>query len=318
MPTRRLQRSELAVPATSDNFIPKAVSSNADAIFLDLEDAVAPNLKDKAREMAIRFLNEIKWGNKQMAVRVNSLGTAWAHRDIIEVVSRCPRLDLILLPKAESAFDVQFVDQLISGLGQEHPRPRPVGIEVLVETARGLAYAEEIAASSGRLEAMIFGLGDYSIDMRTYDRAVGRPSPRYSVDGPGGNAINDQWHFALARIANACRANGLRPIDGPYADFGNSEGYFASAVRAAALGFEGKWAIHPSQIDIANEVFTPAASDVNWAKDVIAALRASNEQGSGAIAIDGVLLDMAHVKMGNTILERAKFIEDSATVGRGG
>jgi malyl-CoA/(S)-citramalyl-CoA lyase len=306
---KRIQRSELAVPATSERFFAKAAAGKADAIFLDLEDAVAPGAKDRAREMAVRALNEIDWGRKQMAVRVNSLDTPWAHRDIIEIVSRCPRLDLILLPKAGTAFDVQFTDQLITGLEREFPRETPLGIEVLIETAMGVANAEEIASASPRLEAIIFGVGDYSIEMQTFDRTIGRPSPRYAVDGGGIAHLNDQWHFALARIANACRANGLRPIDGPYADFGNPEGYRASAIRATALGFEGKWAIHPSQIDVANEVFSPPQPDVEWARELLATMERSTASGTGAMAVDGVLIDMAHVKMANTILERATLIE---------
>jgi malyl-CoA/(S)-citramalyl-CoA lyase len=308
---KRIQRSELAVPATSERFFAKAAAGKADAIFLDLEDAVAPGAKDRAREMAVRALNEIDWGRKQMAVRVNSLDTPWAHRDIIEIVSRCPRLDLILLPKAGTAFDVQFTDQLITGLEREFPRETPLGIEVLIETAMGVANAEEIASASPRLEAIIFGVGDYSIEMQTFDRTIGRPSSRYAVDGAGIAHLNDQWHFALARIANACRANGLRPIDGPYADFGNPEGYRASAIRATALGFEGKWAIHPSQIDLANEVFSPPQPDVEWARDLLATMERSTASGTGAMAVDGVLIDMAHVKMANTILERATLIEQA-------
>jgi malyl-CoA/(S)-citramalyl-CoA lyase len=309
----RLQRSELAVPATSEHFFSRAAASAADSIFLDLEDAVAPEQKDRARETAIRALNEVDWGDKQMAVRVNALDTPWAHRDIIEAVSRCPRLDVVLLPKAGSAFDVQFADQLIAGLERETPRERPVGLEVLIETAKGLACAEAIAAASPRLQAISFGLGDYSIDMRTYDRIIGRPSPRYAMPGARGEAfLNDQWHFALARIANACRAHGLRPIDGPYTDFRDPEGYRAAALRAAALGFEGKWAIHPSQIDLANGIFSPAEEEIVWANDVLAAMRRSNAEGKGAIAVDGVLVDMAHVKMATMILERAALTSGGA------
>lgn len=305
-PLTRLQRSELAVPATSEHFFTRAAACATDSIFLDLEDAIAPQQKDLAREMAVHALNEVDWGDKQMAVRVNPLDTPWAHRDIIEIVSRCPRLDVVLLPKTNSAFDVRFVDQLVTGLEREISRDRPVAIETLIETAKGLACVEEIAASSPRLQAMSFGVGDYTVDMRTYDRVFGRPSTRYAMPGPRGEAfLNDQWHFALARVANACRANGLRPIDGPYTEFRDPEGYRAAALRAAALGFEGKWAIHPSQIDLANEVFSPHDDEVGWANDVLAAMGRSNAEGKGAIAVDGVLVDMAHVKMANLILERA-------------
>ncbi len=307
----RIQRSELAVPATSERFFLKAARGPADSIFLDLEDAVAPAAKSNARGCAIKALNEVDWGRKIMSVRVNGLDTPWAHRDIIEVVSHCPRLDMILLPKASSAFDVQFVDQLLGGLEQECGRRRRIGIEVLIETAKGVANVEAIAASSPRLEGMIFGVGDYTIEMRTYDAVFGKPSPRYAVAGEGDpcSHMNDQWHFALARIANACRANHLRPIDGPYADFSDPVGYRAAAVRAAALGFEGKWAIHPSQLEIANEVFSPGADQLTWAEAINAALAGAKAKGNGAVALDGVLIDMAHAKLAAMILERKALID---------
>lgn len=287
----------------------KAADSAADAIFLDLEDAVAEESKGLAREMAIAALNDLDWGGKQMAVRINALDTPWAHRDIIEVVSRAPRLDLLLIPKATSAHDVKFVEQLVVCLERETPRSAPLGLEVLIETAAGVANVEQIAGSSPRLEAMILGLGDYSIEMRTYDFVVGRPSVRYAVHDGATPHLNDQWHFALARIANACRAFGLRPIDGPFADFGNPSAYRAAAARAAALGFEGKWAIHPSQIEIANDVFTPGEDEVRWAREVTSALAKSTAAGTGAIAVDGVLLDLAHLKLAKTILDRADLVQ---------
>ena len=312
----RLQRSELAVPATSERFFSKAAAGPADAIFLDLEDAVSPDWKDHARRNAIAALKDVDWGGKTMAVRVNGLDTPWAHRDIIDLVTHAPRLDMILLPKAGSAFDVAFVDQLLTGLEREHGRGKRIGIEVLIETALGVAHAEEIAASSDRLEAMIFGIGDYSIEMRTFDTKFGQPNLDYAVLAqPGGGAaargrhLNDQWHFAMARIANACRAYGLRPIDGPFTDFTDPEGYEASCRRAASLGFEGKWAIHPTQIAEANRVFSPSAEQVASAREIDAALRRSTEAGRGAVAHEGMLVDMAHAKLARAILDRAALCE---------
>lgn len=311
----RLQRSELAVPATSERFFPKAAASAADVVFLDLEDAVAPSAKDRARRNAIAALNEVDWGNKTLALRINGLDTPWAHRDIIEVVGACARLDLVLLPKAGSAFDVRFVEQLLFGLEGQHGRESRVGIEVLIETAQGVANVEEIAAASDRLEAMIFGVGDYSVEMRSFDTAFGEPNPRYAMLTHGAPGVarerhwNDQWHFALARIANACRANGLRPIDGPYANFADAGGYRNACERAASLGFEGKWAIHPSQIAIANEVFSPAPAQVASAREIEAALSRSVAEGAGAVGHRGMLVDMAHGKLAAAILERARLIE---------
>ncbi|MBV6304513.1 CoA ester lyase [Candidimonas humi] len=313
--TVRLHRSELAVPATSPKFFEKAAASHADVVFLDLEDAVAPEKKDIARAQAIQALNEVNWGNKTMAVRVNGLDTPWAHQDIVDVVQNAPRLDLVLLPKASSAFDVQFVEKLLGLLEQQANRTKRIGIEVLIETALGVANVELIAQASDRLEAMIFGVGDYTVEMRTYDQVLGKPSARYAVltgdEGSQGKRElhwNDQWHFAMARIANACRAYGIRPIDGPFTEFKDQDGFRASARRAAALGLEGKWAIHPTQVDSANEVFSPSPEQLSWAQDIIALMRRSNQEGRGAAGADGVLVDMAHVKLADSILQRQELI----------
>ncbi|AOB33126.1 malyl-CoA lyase [Bordetella sp. H567] len=314
----RLQRSELAVPATNPRFFAKAAASAADVVFLDLEDAVAPAAKDAARARAVAALNDIDWGNKTMAVRVNGLDTPWAHRDILDVARLAPRLDLILLPKAGAAFDVQFVDQLLTLIERETGRPKRIGIEVLIETALGVANAEAIAQSSPRLEAMIFGVGDYTVDMRTYDEVFGTPSERYAIltsavgDAPRQRHWNDQWHFAMARIANACRAHGLRPIDGPYTDFRDIDGYRASTARAAALGFEGKWAIHPTQIDLANVAFSPTQAQLDWAARVTRLIEETNRSGQGAVGDDGVLVDMAHLKQAAHLQHRHSLIERMA------
>lgn len=315
----RLHRSELAVPATSARFLEKAARSAADVIFLDLEDAVALRMKDEARRMAVQALNELDWGRKTLAVRVNGLDTPWALRDIVDIARHCPRLDLILLPKAGSAFDVQFVAHLLTLVEGEAQRDKRVGIEVLIETAQGVAHAEEIAAASDRLEAMIFGVGDYTVDMRTHDPVFGTPSERYAVltspqpDGQRHRHWNDQWHFAMARIANACRAWGLRAVDGPFTDFGDADGYVASAQRAAALGFEGKWAIHPSQIEAANRIFSPTPQQADWSERVLRALEAAAARGDGALNDGGVLVDLAHAKQAQQIRRRLALIATQET-----
>ncbi len=310
LPSERIQRSELAVPATSDRFIASAAKGAADALFLDLEDAVAPALRIEARANAVKALNELDWGDKLVAVRVNGLTTRWGLADIL-AVARCPRLDMILLPKVETAGDVIFLDRLLTGLELETPRARPLGIEILIETTKGLANVEAIAASSPRLEAIIFGVGDYSIELQNFDTEFGASNPDYAVlarsegDAPQRH-WNDQWHFALARIANACRAYGLRPIDGPFTNYGDPEGYRASALRGRALGFEGKWAIHPSQIEIANAVFTPSAGQIAWAKDIAAKMEQAAAEGKGAIGLNNMLIDRAHVLLSEKILRRAR------------
>ena len=296
----RIQRSELAVPATSQQFFEKAAKGPADSIFLDLEDAVAPSRREEGRANAVEALNSVDWGNKTMSVSVNDLTTPWAISDIISV-ARCPRIDMILLPKVKTAGDVIFLDRLLTGLELEQPRARPLGIEILIETAEGLANVEAIAASSPRLEGIIFGVGDYSIELENFDTVFGAPNPEYRVAGAQG----DKWHFALARIANACRAYGLRPIDGPFTNYGDPEAYRDSAMRARALGFEGKWAIHPSQVTIANEIFSPTVAQIAWACNIAKLMKAEAAAGSGAIGLDGVLIDRAHVKLADKIVARA-------------
>ena len=301
---QRVQRSELAVPATSPHFFQKAAQGPADSIFLDLEDAVAPNRREEGRANAVKALNDVDWGTKIVSVRVNGLDTPWAIADIM-AVARCPRLDMILLPKVQTSEDVRFVDRLLGCLELETPRERRVGIEILIETTRGLAEVEAIAASSPRLEGIIFGVGDYSIELENFDTVFGAPNPEYAVGG----AENDQWHFALARIANACRAHGLRPIDGPFANYGDPGAYRASAIRARALGFEGKWAIHPSQVAIANEIFSPTPAQIAWARRIADRMAAAASDGQGAIGIEGVLIDRAHVKLAEKILARATLFQ---------
>lgn len=305
----RKQRSELAVPATEQKFIEKAVRSAADAVFLDLEDAVAPEMRTEARANAVRALQSLDWGDKTVIVRVNGLDSQWGLRDILEVTS-CPRLDLVLMPKVEAAEDIRFVDRLVRNLEQERPRDRLLGIEALIETTKGLANVEEIAASSQRLEALIFGVGDYSVELQNFDVIFGASNPDYAVlsrekGRPPERHWNDAWHYALARIANACRAYGLRPIDGPFANYGDPDGYRASCRRARALGFEGKWAIHPSQIELANGEFTPGREQVRWAKEIVAAISAASREGRGALGQGDVLIDQAHVKLADKILQRA-------------
>lgn len=312
----RLHRSELAVPATSERFFEKAARGEADVVFIDLEDAVAPSQKVRARKLAVSALNEVDWGAKTMAVRVNGLDTEWGYKDIMEVAELCPRLDLVLLPKAGGARDIEFVETLLAGIERATGRTDPIGIEALVETALGLANVEEIARSSGRLEALIFGVGDFIISMQAPDRVVGAINPDYAVltDADAGGRrqrfYNDQWHHAMARIATACRAYGLRPVDGPYTSFRDAEGFRASAARARALGFDGKWAIHPDQIGPANEAFTPSAASVAWAEKVSVAMAKAASEGRGAISIDGELIDLAHLKMADNILERARAIAE--------
>jgi malyl-CoA/(S)-citramalyl-CoA lyase len=308
-------RSLLAVPASSPRFMEKAAQGPADAIFLDLEDAVIPALKPKARQDAIAAINGLDWGRRGVAVRVNGFGTAWGCRDIIEVVEACPRLDYILLPKCESAADVHAVEVMIDSAEAAGSCERKVGIMGLIETPRGVAHVEAIAQSGGRLRALVFGGGDYQLDLGSFQRAVGAPAADYVVltDADGISARerhwNDLWHFATARIANACRAFGLTPIDGPFSAIRDTDGLRAAAKRASALGFECKMAIHPSQIEVIHEVMTPTASAVAWANEVIAAMEAAEREGRGAVKDkNGEMIDLVHIKLARKLLERAASI----------
>lgn len=312
-----IQRSELAVPATSPHFFEKAARGSADAVFLDLEDAVIPAEKAAGRAAAIRALNEIDWGRKRMMVRVNGLDTPWGYCDIVAVAENCPRLDVILLPKTGGRRDIECVETLLWGIETATGRQRPIGIEALIETALGMANVEAIAAASPRLESLVFGVGDFIASMQTPDLVMGGFNPDYAVlTNPGDSGerqryYGDQWHFALARVATACRAYGLRPIDGPYTDFKDIEGYRASASRARSLGFEGKWAIHPTQVAMANEIFAPSADAVAWAHRINDAMREGATNGRGAITVDGGMIDIAHLKLAQNILWKIEAIRDN-------
>ena len=307
------QRSLLAVPATSPRFLEKAAQSAADALFIDLEDAVVPALKVDARARAIHALNHLDWGDRIVSVRINALDTAWGCREILDLAESCPRLDRILIPKCNSPADVHTVDVMLSAAERTAGRDRPVRIEALIESAHGVAHAEAIAGASGRLVAMVFGGGDYLLDLGSFQQSVGAPAPDYVVltDADAGGRRerhwNDVWHFAMARIANACRAYGLAPIDGPFTAIRDGEGLNAAARRAAALGFEGKMAIHPSQIDVINTVFSPSAQQLEWASGVLAAMAEAEAQGRGAAKDSrGEMIDLMHLKLAAKIRDRAE------------
>lgn len=309
----KVQRSELAVPASSARFMENAAQSRADSVFLDLEDSVLPELKVQARRSAIEALNDLDWKDKIVSVRVNGLDTPWGYRDIIEVAEAAPRLDRILLPKCDTVDHVRALEFLLSGVEMATGRSTQIDIEALIETPLGLANVEAIAASSKRIRTMIFGAGDYQLAMKIFERSVGAPSDRYVVltdaDAQGARVQhwNDPWHFALARIANACRAYDIQPIDGPFTNIGDPQGYVAAANRGLALGYEGKWAIHPSQIEHANAVFSPTPEQMQWAQNVFDALEQASKGGRGAVKMaNGDMFDLAHVKIARNIVERAQ------------
>ena len=312
--TERLHRSELAVPGTNARAMAKAPTLGADLVFLDLEDAVAPDDKEAARANVIEALGAEDWSGCAVSVRVNGLDTHWCYRDVVDVVeARGDVLDTVLVPKVGAPSDVEFVATLLDQIEQRNGwQPGGIGIHILIETAAGMANVEAIArARADRLEAMAFGVADYAASVRARTTNIGGANPDYAVlTDPTGESgrrelhWGDQWHFGISRMVAACRAHGLRPIDGPFGDIEDAEGYRAAARRAAALGCEGKWAIHPSQIALANEVFTPTEAEVDRARRILEAMEEAAKQGRGAVSLDGRLIDAASIRMAENVIAK--------------
>ena len=301
---QRVQRCELAVPGSSPDLFEKALKSGADFIFLDLEDAVAPDDKIQARKNVIQAINDIAWKSHgiTVSVRINGLDTQYMVRDVVDLVEQAgSKLDTILIPKVGVYADVYMVEAMLNQLEMQQGLKNKIGVEALIETALGMANVEDIARNGacGRLEALHFGVADYAASNRARTTNIGGLNPDY----PG-----DQWHSAISRMTVACRAFGLRPIDGPFGDFKDPDGFKAAAKRAAALGCEGKWAIHPSQIELALEVFTPPTAEVEKAKRILKALQEAAALGKGAATLDGRLIDAASEKMANNVVRAVEAI----------
>ena len=309
--TARLHRSELAVPGSNPAMFEKAAKSAADIVFLDVEDAVAPDDKAQARKNIIEGLNDIAWGRKTMMVRINGLDTHYMYRDVVDIVEACPRLDMILIPKVGTPADVYAIDMMVTQIETAMGRTKRIGFEVLIETALGMANVEAIAQSSKRLEAMSFGVADYAASTRARTTVIGGVNKDSGVltdrdeDGNREYFWTDPWHAAQTRMMVACRAYGLRPIDGPFGDFSDTDGYLAAANRAAVLGYEGKWAIHPSQIELANQVYTPSEAEVTRARRIMQAMDEAAKAGKGAVSLDGRMIDIASIRMAEALLAKA-------------
>lgn len=303
-PRRRLKphRSCLSVPASSARMQAKAVTLAADQVLFDLEDATAPAEKVGARAVASDSLKTLDFGTRAVSVRVNGVDAQWCYRDVVEVVEAAgDRIDSVILPKAESAADVVFLDRLLSQIELARGfAPGRIGIEVLVESAAGLQRVDEIASASARVEALIFGPGDLSASLGLDQLTIGT----LGSDGTG-----DIWHYALMRLLVAARANGLLAIDGPYAAFADLPGLERSARRTAALGFDGKWVIHPSQIETVNRAYSPDPATYARAEGILAAYRQATEtEGRGAIRYEGEMIDEANRKMAESIARRGRFL----------
>jgi malyl-CoA/(S)-citramalyl-CoA lyase len=314
----RPHRSELAVPGTNVRAMEKAPALGADVVFLDLEDAVAPGDKGPARTNVIAALLTHDWSGCSVSVRINGLDTPWCYRDVVDVVEQAGRvLDTVLVPKVRAPSDVEFVGTLLDQIEQDRGwEPGRIAIHILIETARGMAAVEAIGrARPDRLEAMVFGVADYAASVQARTTHIGGANPDYSVltdpadDGSREAHWGDQWHFGISRMVAACRAEGLRPIDGPFGDLDDAEGYRSAARRAAALGCEGKWAIHPSQIPLANEEFTPGEAEVGHARRILQAMEEAAKEGMGAISLDGRLIDAASIRMAQNLVSKVEQLE---------
>ncbi|MCB1467779.1 MAG: CoA ester lyase [Rhizobiaceae bacterium] len=297
MRARRLRRCQLAVPGSSEKMMTKAASLDVDHVFLDLEDAVAPSAKVGARRQIVEALNTLDFGKTVRCVRINDLDTHYAYEDIISVVEGAgANIDTILVPKVRSACDVRFVDRLLSQIERKLELERRIGIEVLIEEAEGMMRVEEIAAASDRLEALVFGMGDYSASQGLDPKAIAGDSGY-----PG-----DIWHYARYKMIIAARTYGLDAVDGPFVNFKDADWFRVECVRAKQLGAVGKWAIHPSQVAIAQEVFSPSQQEVDRAYKAVLAYRDAQAQGLGAIQVDGQMVDVATVRLVQRVIDQAE------------
>jgi len=315
----RLNRSELAVPGSNPTFLEKAAKGAADVVFLDLEDAVAPDDKVQARKNIIEALNDLNWDNKTVTVRINGLDTHYMYRDVVDIVEQAGQnLDLIMIPKAGTAADIYAIDMLVTQIEAAKGISTRIGFELIIESALGMQNIFEIAAASKRNESLHFGVADYAASTKARTTGIGGPNADYHVltdaDAEGDREVHwgDMWHYPIAKLVVAARANGLRPIDGPFGDFSDSDGYVAQAKRASTLGCEGKWAIHPSQVDLANACFSPSDEEIVMAKRIIEAMEQAQKEGRGAVALDGRLIDIASIKQAEVMVDKAAQIAETA------
>ena len=313
----RLNRSELAIPGSQPNMFEKAAKLDVDVIFLDLEDAVAPDEKEQARKNVIEALNDIDWGKKSMSVRINGLDTHYMYRDVVDVVEQAgERLDMIMMPKVGTAADVYAVDMMLTQIEDAKGYKKRIGLEHIIETALGMQNVHEIAAASKRNESLHFGVADYAASTRARTTSIGGANADYAVLTGSAEDDNrevhwgDMWHYAISRMVVAARANGLRPVDGPFGDFSDPEGYRAAARRAAVLGCEGKWAIHPSQVALANEVMSPSAADIDRAERILKAMAEAEAAGKGAVSLDGRLIDYASIRQAEVMVNKVRQIAE--------
>ena len=301
MTAERAERSVLATPGSNPRMIAKALASDADVVMIDLEDAVAPEAKAAARVAVAEALRDGDWRNRPRTFRINALDTPWFVHDLVEVIEASRgKVDLIVVPKVGRSEDVHTVATILSSLEAAVGAQQAIGLESQIENALGLAHCDAIAASSPRIEALVFGPGDYAASVRMPQAAIGMPD-RWDRDYPG-----HRWDYPLHRILVAARAAAVRAIDGPYADFRDHDGFRRSCLTARALGYDGKWCIHPDQIPFANEVFTPDEAEIAWAREVLDANAEAEREGRGSFALNGQMVDAATLRMAHSTLARAR------------
>ncbi|SDP22025.1 citrate lyase subunit beta / citryl-CoA lyase [Actinopolyspora xinjiangensis] len=300
---QRSRRSCLAVPGSSTKMIDKARGLATDQFFLDLEDAVAPLAKEQARETVVAALNEGGWGDRIRTVRINDLESRWAYRDVVDVLEGAGgSLDTVMLPKVTGADQVHWLDLTVTQIERALGLPAgSIGIEVQIEDARGLTAVDSIAAASDRLEALIFGPADFMASINMPSLVVGEQPPGYDV--------GDAYHHVLMRLLTAARANGLQAVDGPYLQIRDVEGLRRVAGRTAALGLDGKWVLHPDQVDAVNEVFSPRQRDYDRAENILDAYAwYTSEAGGkrGAAMLGDEMIDEASRKMALVVAAKGR------------
>ncbi|WP_277019409.1 L-malyl-CoA/beta-methylmalyl-CoA lyase [Paracoccus hibiscisoli] len=309
LPPARLNRCQLFGPGSRPALFEKMAASAADVINLDLEDSVAPNDKDQARANIIAAINDVDWGTKTLSVRINGLDTPWWYRDVVDLLEQAgERLDQIMIPKAGCAADIYAVDALVTAVERAKGRTKPIAFEVIIESAAGICHVEEIAAASPRLQAISLGAADFAASMGMATTGIGGTQENYYMIREGQKYWPDPWHWAQTAIVAACRTHGLLPVDGPFGDFSDAEGFRAQAMRSATLGMVGKWAIHPSQIALANEVFSPSEAAVTEAREILAAMEKAKAEGAGATVYKGRLVDIASIKQAEVTLRQSDLI----------
>lgn len=308
-PPARLNRCQLFGPGSRPQLFEKMAGSAADVVNLDLEDSVAPDDKDQARRNVIQAIGDVEWGTKTLSVRINGLDTPYWYRDVVDLLEQASdRLDQIMIPKVGNAMDLYAVDALVTAIEKAKGRQKPIAFEVIIESAAGISHVEEIAAATPRLQAMSLGAADFAASMGMATTGIGGTQENYYMAREGQKYWSDPWHWAQAAIVAACRTHGVLPVDGPFGDFSDQDGFRAQALRSATLGMVGKWAIHPSQVALANEVFSPSETAVTEAREILAAMDAAQKSGAGAAVYKGRLVDIASIRQAQVIVRQAELI----------